>query len=276
MRHKRREALREADLVLLAGVPSDFRLDYGRHIRGASWLISVNRSKHDLYLNKRPKLAVNADPARFIIELGNELDGKAQRSYTDWIDKLAAGDKEREAEIDRQAAEELDGINPLKLFKELNSIMTDNSILVADGGDFVATASYTLAPRGPLSWLDPGAFGTLGVGGGFALGAKLVRPESAVWIVWGDGSSAYSLAEFDTSFRHKIPVIGLIGNDACWSQIARDQVEILKDDTASVLAFSDYHLVAKGFGGDGVRIDSMDDFNPAVAGAREAVSLGKP
>ena len=59
-------------------------------------------------------------------------------------------------------------------------------------------------PRGPLRWLDPGAFGTLGVGGGFALGAKLCRPDSEVWIIYGDGSCGYSIAEFDTFARHKV------------------------------------------------------------------------
>jgi len=59
-------------------------------------------------------------------------------------------------------------------------------------------------PRGPLLWLDPGAFGTLGVGGGFALGAKLCRPNSDVYILYGDGSLGYSVAEFDTYTRHKV------------------------------------------------------------------------
>ena len=71
-------------------------------------------------------------------------------------------------------------LNPLKIFRELEEVLPENAVLVADGGDFVATASYVLRPRGPLTWLDPGAFGTLGVGGGFALGAKLSRPESQV------------------------------------------------------------------------------------------------
>ena len=59
-------------------------------------------------------------------------------------------------------------------------------------------------PRGPLRWLDPGAFGTLGVGGGFALGAKLCRPESEIWIIYGDGTCGYSVAEFDTFTRHRV------------------------------------------------------------------------
>src|SRR5207237_5218073 len=107
------------------------------------------------------------------------------------------------------------------------------SVIVADGGDFVGTAAYTLAPRAPLSWLDPGVFGTLGVGAGFALGAKLCRPDAEVWIIYGDGSAGYSLAEFDTFARHGIPVIALVGNDACWAQIAGDQVELLGDSVGT-------------------------------------------
>ncbi|HEX4946745.1 MAG TPA: thiamine pyrophosphate-binding protein [Blastocatellia bacterium] len=274
MRHKRREALREADLVLLAGVPCDFRLDYGRQIRGATKLISVNRSRNDLYLNRKPTLAIEGDPARFLMALSEErCDGNAR---TEWINTLTSRDDDREREIDHQAGLETDGINPLQLFRTLEGTLNDNAVLVADGGDFVATASYTLRPRGPLAWLDPGPFGTLGIGGGFALGAKLVRPEAEVWILWGDGSSAYSLAEFDTFARHRIPVIGLIGNDACWSQIAREQINLLHDDTAALLAFSDYDRVASGFGGDGVRIDRIEALLPAIANARAVTAQGRP
>jgi len=134
-------------------------------------------------------------------------------------------------------------------------MLPDNSIIVADGGDFVGTAAYIMRPRGPLRWLDPGAFGTLGVGGGFALGAKLCRPDSELWIIYGDGSLGYSVAEFDTFTRHKTPVIALVGNDACWSQIARDQIRILGRGTACDLAFSEYHVVAQGYGGKGYQID---------------------
>jgi hypothetical protein len=86
----------------------------------------------------------------------------------------------------------------------LTRVLADDSVIVADGGDFVSAASYVLRPRRPLSWLDPGPFGTLGAGAGFALGAKLVRPSADVWIVYGDGSVGYSLAEADTFARHGV------------------------------------------------------------------------
>lgn len=97
---------------------------------------------------------------------------------------------------------------------------------------------YVFRPRGPLSWLDPGAFGTLGVGGGFALGAKLCRPDAEVWILYGDGSCGFSVAEIDTMTRHKVPVIALVGNDAAWTQIAREQMPMFGSNVACKLSVS--------------------------------------
>ena len=139
--------------------------------------------------------------------------------------------------------------------------MDEKSMIVADGGDFVATASYILQPRGPLKWLDPGVFGTLGVGAGFALGSKLTNPEAEVWLIYGDGAAGFSLQEFDTLVRHKVPLIALVGNDAGWTQIAREQEVILGDDVGTVLRRTDYHRVAEGYGGKGFVLEREDDID---------------
>lgn len=272
MRHHRKDAIKESDLIILAGVPNDFRLDYGNHIGGRKF-ISINRSKEDLFKNKTPTLAIHADPQEFLIGLAEAYQG----NFSEWVNHLRSRDEKREENIRQQAVAAVDrGINPIELFKNLDPQLDDNTILVADGGDFVATGAYTLRPRGPLSWLDPGVFGTLGVGAGFALGAKLVYPEKDVWIIYGDGSAGYSLMEYDTFVRHNLPVISVIGNDACWTQIARDQVEFLKSDAAMNLALSDYQLIGKAFGAEGVKVDSLGEFNAAVIEAKSVSRNGKP
>jgi acetolactate synthase-like protein len=275
LRHKRKEALREADLVLLAGIPNDFRLDYGRHIGRSAFLVSVNRSEHDLLQNRKPDLAVQADPGLFLRGLAAEAAG-AEVRWADWLERLRARDAEREREIGRQAEVSGERVNPIDLCREIDRALTSGSVIVADGGDFVATAAYTVSPRQPLSWLDPGVFGTLGVGGGFALGAKLCRPEADVWVLYGDGSVAYSLAEFDTFARHGIAVIAVVGNDAGWTQIAREQVEVLKDDVGTVLARTDYHVVAEGYGGKGLVVSRREDVPAVLAEAVRLARAGTP
>ena len=274
MRHRRREALREADLVILAGVPCDFRLDYGNHIARRATLIAANRSRTDLMLNRRPDIAALGDPARFLHLLADRVMLGAH--WKEWIERLRQRDAEREAEIVRQSTEPTAYVNPVYLCQVVNEALTDRSILVADGGDFVATASYIVRPRRPLSWLDPGPFGTLGVGAGFALGAKLCQPDADVWLLYGDGSAGYSLVEFDTFVRHNVPLIAVVGNDAGWTQIAREQVEILRDDVATTLAYSDYDRVAGGFGAVGYRLDDPELAEETLHQARQTAMQGKP
>jgi thiamine pyrophosphate-dependent acetolactate synthase large subunit-like protein len=275
LRHQRREALREADCVVLAGVPCDFRLDYGKHVRRAATLIAANRSTRDARLNRRPDVAALGDAGLFLQELAQAMPAAGTR-WDGWLAQLRARDTAREVDIDRQAAEKGEFVNPIGLLRALEQAAGDNALIVADGGDFVATASYVLHARGPLSWLDPGAFGTLGVGAGFALGAAIARPDREVWIVYGDGASGYGLVEFDTFVRHGIPVIAVVGNDAGWTQIAREQVKMLHDDVATVLARTDYHAVAAGFGAEGILVKRLSEVPAALAQARAIAKQGRP
>jgi acetolactate synthase-1/2/3 large subunit len=274
MRHQRRQALREADCVLLAGVPCDFRLDYGKHVRRSATLIAANRSAKDANLNRMPDVTALGDAGQFLQALATATP--TSPDHSDWLASLRGRDQVREAEIDQQGAVEGSHVNPIALFRALEQEAGDKAIFVADGGDFVATASYVLHPRGPLTWLDPGAFGTLGVGAGFALGAATTRPDDEVWIVFGDGACGYGLTEFDSFVRHRIPVIAIVGNDAGWTQIAREQVKMLKDDVATVLARTAYHEVARGFGAEGLLVTRQDQVVPTLRKARALVRRGRP
>jgi acetolactate synthase-like protein len=275
MRHQRKKALQKADLVIIAGMPCDFRLNYGRAIGSGARIIAVNRSKTDLKLNCRPDLAVLSDPFLFLCALA-DVFAPEPSAWKSWIEELTKNDDEREAFITKTAGQDTEFVNPLAMLRILDKVIDDNSIIVADGGDFVATASYILQPPGPLRWLDPGVFGTLGVGAGFALGSKLVHPEAEVWLVYGDGAAGFSLQEFDTLVRHQLPVIAVVGNDAGWTQIARDQVAQCGDDVATRLRRTDYHVVAEGFGARGFLLDNAQDIDPVFQEAKRAAKDGQP
>ena len=279
MRHERRKALRESDCVILAGVPCDFRLDYGKHVKRNATLIAANRSRKEARMNRRPTIAAIGDAGLFIEQIADRSGADAVRG-NDWITALRERDQVRETGIDAQArspaGRPTEHVNPVSFFRALDRAAGDAALFVADGGDFVATASYILRPRGPLTWLDPGVFGTLGVGAGFALGASLARPGAEVWLLWGDGASGYGLAEFDTFVRHGVPVIAVVGNDAGWTQIAREQVKMLKDDVGTVLARTAYHEVARAFGAEGIEVRRANQVEDALARARAFAAAGRP
>ena len=275
MRHARREALREADCVLLAGVPCDFRLDYGRHVRRSSTLIAANRSAREARMNRRPSIAMIGDAGHALRTLAQRVAPDDLR-WRPWIDALRGRDDAREAQIERDAAATGEHVNPLALLRAIDRAAGADAVFVADGGDFVSTASYIVHARGPLAWLDPGAFGTLGVGAGFAIGAALARPQAEVWILFGDGACGWGLAEFDSFVRHGIAVIAVVGNDAGWTQIAREQVKMLGDDVGTVLARTAYHEVAAGFGAQGILVTEDAQVPAALERARALARGGAP
>jgi acetolactate synthase-like protein len=274
-RHKRTAALKEADLVIVAGFPFDFRLGYGRSISSRATLVAANLSSSEMRKNRRPEIPVHMHAGEFLKDLAHAVGG-GLGPWSDWFDTLRARELERDEEISEQAKAPTELVNPLQLFQRIEDKMADDAVLVVDGGDFVATASYILRPRQPLSWLDPGVFGTLGVGGGFAVGASLVRPGKEVWLIYGDGSCAYSLAEMDTCIRHGLAPIAVIGTDGSWSQIAREQVPMLGTDVGTVLNRTAYHEVGQGYGAVGLLLDDPSKVDATLDQAKALSASGKP
>ena len=274
-RHKRSAALKEADLVIVAGFPFDFRLGYGRSISSRATLVAANLSSSEMRKNRRPEIPVHMHAGEFLRELGRAVGGELG-PWSEWFDTLRARELGRDEEINDQARAATELVNPLHLFQRIEEKMSDDAVLVVDGGDFVATASYILRPRRPLSWLDPGVFGTLGVGGGFAVGASLVRPGKEVWLIYGDGSCAYSLAEMDTCVRHGLAPIAVIGTDGAWSQIAREQIPMLGTDVGTVLNRTAYHEVGRGYGAVGLLLDDPSKIDATLDEAKSLAASGKP
>ena len=275
MRHGRGQALKEADLIILAGVPNDFRLKYGAYAPRRTPVIAANRSRAEMRQNRRPTLGVAADAGLFLRALAAAAPVSSGQ-WAAWQETLSQRNAARDADIAAQASAPTDYVNPIQVCRALEAVIDEESVIVGDGGDFVATASYMVRPRAPLSWRDPGVLGTLGVGGGFALGAKLCRPQAEVWVLYGDGSVAYSLAEFDTFCRHNLPIIAIIGNDAAWSQIARDQVDLLGDSVGTDLVHTAYHEAAQGYGGAGILVEREEDLLPCLREAQAIARQGRP
>jgi acetolactate synthase-1/2/3 large subunit len=165
--------------------------------------------------------------------------------------------------------------NPLRVCAELGKRLSPNDIVIGDGGDFVATAAYVLKLEWPQLWMDPGPLGTLGVGPGYAMAAKLARPDAHVVLVYGDGSFGLHAMEFEAMARQKIPVVALIGNDAAWTQIRRGQVELYGPERspATGLDYTRYEKVVEAVGGFGAYVERVEDLGPALDAAFAA---GKP
>jgi acetolactate synthase-1/2/3 large subunit len=226
-------------------------------------------------MNRKPDLAIMGDPSTFLLKLTSAIQFDPFR-FESWMNILKQLEADREKKIHDCMQVKTDYINPLHLCAKIDDAITSDSVVIGDGGDFIATASYIVRPRGPLSWMDPGPYGTLGVGAGFAIAAKLVQREADVWLLYGDGAAGYGLMELDTFVRHDLPIIAVIGNDAGWTQISRDQTAILHDDVATVLKYSDYHKIADALDAEGVLLENPADIDEVLHKAKIASHQGKP
>jgi len=192
-----------------------------------------------------------------------------------WISELRALERKKWEALAPELTSEAVPINPLRLCAEVDKLLTPDTIVIGDGGDFVGSAANVLRPRGYGHWLDAGPLGTLGAGPGYAMAAKIAHPKSDVIIMYGDGAFGLNMMEFEACIRQKINIVGVIGNDAAWTQILRGQVQMYGPDRApaSRLAYSRYDRMIEALGGHGEWVERPEEIRPAL---ERALGAGKP
>jgi acetolactate synthase-1/2/3 large subunit len=266
MTRSRKVALAQADVVFIFGTPFDFRLDYGRAVNPKAKVVHIDLDANELGRNRRVDIAIHGD-AGLVLEQLVKLVGN--KPAAPWLEAIRAAEDKSRAKMLAEVDATTDPPNPLRVCNELGKRLQPNDVVIGDGGDFVATAAYVLKMEAPQIWMDPGPLGTLGVGPGYAMAAKLARPDANVVLVYGDGSFGFNALEFEAMVRQDIPVIALIGNDAAWTQIRRGQVELYGPDRAPAtsLEYTRYEKVVEAVGGFGAWVEKTSELGPALDAA---------
>jgi acetolactate synthase-1/2/3 large subunit len=272
MTRSRKVALGQADVVFVFGTPLDFRLDYGRAINDKAKIVQVDLSGAELGRNRLIDLAIHGDTGLVLAQL---LAAVKEKRNPAWLATIRAAEDKSRAKMLAEIDSDANPPNPLRVCAEIGKRLKPNDVVIGDGGDFVATAAYVLKMEHPQIWMDPGPLGTLGVGPGYAMAAKLCRPDANVVLVYGDGSFGFHALEFEAMVRQNIPVVSVIGNDAAWTQIRRGQVELYGTEraVATGLEYTRYDKVVEAVGGFGAYVEKVEDL-PAALDA--AFASGKP
>lgn len=269
-------AISRADLVLIFGTPLDFRLSYGRPPRfpETAKLIQVDLDPAELGKNRGPDVGIHGDTG-LTLRCFAEGMKKNPRRVKEWLEEIRKQEEIAWSSMMVEMTSDAVPINPLRACKEIADMIEPNAIVVGDGGDFLGTAAKIIRMARPGSWMDPGPLGTLGVGPGYAMAAKLARPDDPVWIIYGDGSFGLHAMEFEAMVRQQIPVVGVIGNDAAWTQIRRGQIQFFGEEraVATKLDYTRYDLVVEALGGHGEYVEKPEEIRPAL---ERALASGKP
>ena len=266
--HTRKEALGEADVVMLVGTPLDFRVGYGAEpsIPAGAKMIQVDADAAEIGRNRPIDVGIVGDSRSVLEQL--DAGAKAVPGAPAWRKRLRGSEARR---LEKQGAFEGSDQRPIhhyRLGKEIDAAArrAGDVTFVADGGNVVAVAAKSIQLQRPGRWLDPGPLGCLGVGAPFALAAKLHAPERPVLVIQGDGSFGLSGFDFETAVRFKLPMVIVVGNDAAWGQILIPQRILHGEDKspATRLLPTRYDRVVEAFGGQGEHVDEPADLAPAL------------
>ncbi|HEX6023453.1 MAG TPA: acetolactate synthase [Solirubrobacter sp.] len=267
----RKTGLQEADVALVIGVPMDFRLGFGSAFGEETEIVVIDSAEPD---REHPRTVA----AELYGDLSTTLSALAAASGPDtgaWVDQLRAIETEkREAEAP-QFEDPRAPLHPMRVYGELTQLLDRDAIVIGDGGDFVSFAGRVVDSYTPGCWLDPGPYGCLGSGPGYALAAKLAYPVRQVVLLLGDGAFGFSGMEFDTLARHGVAVVGVMGNNGIWA-LEKHPMEFLYGGwsvAADLRPETPYHEVVEALGGHGELVREPGELRGAL---ERAFECGKP
>ena len=274
----RSTAFAKADVIVIVGTPFDFRMGYGKRI-SVPTLVQVDQDYRTVGKNRDVTLGLVGDPGAV---LGAVLQASTGRIKNDkrqarqaWMKELSAAEDAATEKLMPLFKSNSVPIHPYRVAYELNEFLGEDTIYIGDGGDVVTISAQAVRPRRPGQWMDPGALGSLGVGTGFALAAKLVHPNKEVLCYYGDGSFGMTAFDMETANRFGAPYIAVIGNNSAMNQIRYGQLAKYGERRGSVgnllgdVAFGKF---AEMLGGYGEEVRDPAEIAPALIRARESLA----
>ena len=282
----RAAAFREADLVIVAGTPLDFRLGYGefggKDGSPAARVVHIADAPGQVAGHCPLAAGYAGDLTAFFAALPDAVTaaatgpaGPARLAWEEaWLPRLQAAVKDAMTADSALLTSAADPIHPMRIYGELAPLLDDDAVVIGDGGDFVSYAGKYIEPKRPGGWLDPGPYGCLGTGLGYAIAARLARPSGQVVLLLGDGAAGFSLMDVDTLVRHKLPVVMICGNNGIWGLEKHPMQAIYGYDVvADLQPGCRYDQVVTALGGAGELVTRPGDIGPAL---RRAFDSGVP
>lgn len=264
----RGKAIREADLAVVAGTPMDFRLGFGDRFDKDAALVHLDSAPDLLTGNRSLAVGLGADLDLVFRALAEGAQGAKREEF---LESLRQEEEKEAAEAAPDLESEAIPIHPMRIYGELLRVIDRDAVIIGDGGDFVSFAGREVPSYVPGAFLDPGPFGCLGCGPGYAMAAKLLYPDRQVVLLLGDGAFGFSGLEFDTMVRHNLPVVGIVGNNGIWA-LEKHPMKIWfgYDVAADLRQETRYDKIVEALGGYGELVERPEDIGPALKRAFDA------
>jgi acetolactate synthase-1/2/3 large subunit len=278
----RRDAFNKADVIVIVGTPFDFRMGYGKRLGRDATVVQIDLDYRTVGKNRDVSLGLVGDPGMILKAVGDAASGRTDnraKAREPWLEELRGLEAEKTEKLMPLFRSDKNPIHPYRVAWELNEFLTEDTVYIGDGGDVVTISAQAVQPRTPGHWMDPGALGSLGVGTGFAMAAKLAHPDHEVLCYYGDGAFAMTAFDMETANRFGAPYIAVVGNNSAMNQIRYGQIAKYgkeRGDVGNLLGDVPFSQFGQMLGGYGEEVREPSEIAPALQRARDSVrSTGK-
>lgn len=264
--------LKKADLVIAIGYdPIEYEArNWNAEISARIIVIDVAQAEIDTYF--QPERELIGDIADTIQLLLPAINGyslpKTSVAYLQNLKKNVVED----VKFDRKTKDGL--VHPLDVIDVLQDNTTDDMTVTVDvGSHYIWTARYFKSYE-PRHLLFSNGMQTLGVALPWAISAALIRPNTTIISLSGDGGFLFSAQELETAVRFQLPIIHLIWNDGKYNMV--EFQEEMKYGRSSGVDFGpvDFVKYAESFGAKGYRVDGKESFEQTLKQVLEEVKHG--
>ncbi|NPT44482.1 thiamine pyrophosphate-binding protein [Paraburkholderia sp. 1N] len=274
----RSQAFANADVLIVVGTPFDFRMGYGKRISRELTLVQIDMDYRTVGKNRDIDLGLVGDPGAILAAVLQAASGRLKddkrQARRKWMTQLQDAEAVATEKLMPLFKSNSTPIHPYRVAYELNEFLSDDTVYIGDGGDVVTISAQAVRPRRPGQWMDPGALGSLGVGTGFALAAKLAHPHKEVLCYYGDGSFGMTAFDMETANRFGAPYLAVIGNNSAMNQIRYGQLAKYgeaRGNVGNLLSDVPFSKFAEMLGGYGEEVRDPAQIAGALQRAREAI-----
>ena len=275
----RSDAFKNADIILIVGTPFDFRMGYGKRISKDATLVQIDQNYATVGKNRDISLGLAGDPGSILAAVeqaaSGRIDDGAKQERQKWMAELRDIEATKLEKLMPMFTTDQNPIHPYRLAYEINEFLGEDTIYIGDGGDIVTISAQAVRPRNPGQWMDPGALGSLGVGTGFSMAAKLAHPNKEVVCLYGDGAFGMTSFDMETAQRFGAPYLAVIGNNSAMNQIRYGQLAKYGQDRGDIgnkLDDVPFSKFGEMIGGYGEEVHEAREIQPAMQRAREAIA----
>ncbi|NSL45778.1 acetolactate synthase AlsS [Staphylococcus aureus] len=256
------ELLRKSDLVVTIGYdPIEYEAsNWNKELD--TQIINIDEVQAEITNYMQPKKELIGNIAKTIEMISVKVDEPfINQQHLDELEQLRTHIDE---ETGIKATHEEGILHPVEIIESMQKVLTDDTTVTVDVGSHYIWMARNFRSYNPRHLLFSNGMQTLGVALPWAISAALVRPNTQVVSVAGDGGFLFSSQDLETAVRKNLNIIQLIWNDGKYNMVEFQEEMKYKRSSGVDFGPVDFVKYAESFGAKGLRVTNQEELEAAI------------